>query len=613
MKVVPLNGTWKCKPDFDDIGIEKGWYLLGNYNVNGNSLIDIQIPKSFNLLKNFEVFEGIFWHFYQFNLNESVDTNSHTYQIRFKGSNYKTQVWLNEAFLSEHNGGFTPFYVNISEDLIQKDNFLVVRVDNIRENDRVPAIFFDWFNWGGIYRNVDLLLLNNNRVKDIVIKTTLNTLNVCDVKITYKIIGSLSFKWQILDLNHSNTLYEGEVLEGSGVGATTLKMNNPKLWSPDNPNLYYLKIIKTPIKFKENTLYEQHFGIRQIEVIGSNIFLNKRKIQLKGISLHEEYAPFGRTIPYEKRLEDIKTIKSLGFNALRTAHYPHDEDLLDIADKIGILILEEIPVYWNCNFKSNDVFKVAARTLRELIKRDINHPSVIWWSVGNEIPIHRRECSRFIKRLMVLARNYDDTRIVTYVSRKLITDLTRRYADVATINSYFGWYYGHERMLSLFLDIMSAPLFTKPWIFTEFGAGAKYGFHDEWKNQTKFTEEKQLQLLDYTIRTINSKECFNGWFIWIFRDFHSLMKSGKYQQGFNRKGIVSEKSFEKKMIYYRIPQLIEKQRKVLNTKLLGIILWIIFFPFSYLILTHLITIFSDLYGKIGFKKGATSYNYSNEK
>ena len=613
MKVVSLNGNWKCKPDFDNIGIEEGWYLLENYNNNDNSLINIKIPKSFNLLKNFGVFEGIFWHFYQFSLNKLLDISTYKYQIRFKGSNYKTQVWLNGEFLGEHDGGFTPFYINISDTLTQKDNLLVVRVDNIREKERVPAIFFDWFNWSGIYRDVDLLLLKKNRIKDVVIKTTLNTLNLCTVKISYKIIGYLSFKWQVSDLYHSNTLYEGDIFEGSGVGAITLKMDNPKLWSPDNPNLYYLKIIDTSTNFKKDILYEYHFGIRQIEVIGSNILLNKRKIQLKGISLHEEYMPFGRTIPYEKRLEDIKTIKSLGFNALRSAHYPHDEDLLEIADKFGLLILEEIPVYWNCNFKSNEVFKVAARMLRELIKRDINHPSVIWWSVGNEIPIHKRECSRFIKRLMVLARNYDDTRIITYVSRKLITDLTRRYADVATINSYFGWYFGHERMLSLFLDIMTAPLFTKPWIFTEFGAGAKFGFHDDWKNQTKFTEERQLYLLDYTIRTINSNQCFNGWFIWIFRDFRTLMKSGKYQQGFNRKGIVSEKSHEKKMIYYKIPQLIEKQRKVLNTKLLGIILWIIFFPFSYLILTHLITLLADLYGKIGYKKGVTSYDYSNEK
>ncbi|MFW9945333.1 MAG: glycoside hydrolase family 2 protein [Candidatus Odinarchaeota archaeon] len=613
MKVVSLNGTWKCKPDFDDIGIEKGWYLIENYSNNGNSLIDIQIPNSFNLLKNFEVFEGIFWHFYQFNMNESVDINNHIYQIRFKGSNYKTQVWLNGAFLGEHNGGFTPFYVNISKHLTQKDNFLVIRVDNVRKKDRIPPIFFDWFNWGGIYRDVDLLLLNKNRIKEIVIKTTLDTLNVCNIKIIYKIIGFLSFKWQILDSNHSNTLYEGDIFKGSGLGNIILKMSNPKLWSPDNPYLYYLKIINISSEIKEDILYESYFGVRQVEVIGSNILLNKRKIRLKGVSLHEEYMPFGRTIPYEKRLEDIKTIKSLGFNALRTAHYSHDEDLLEIADKIGILILEEIPVYWNCNFKSNAVFKVAARILRELIKRDINHPSVIWWSVGNEIPIHKRECSRFVRRLMMLARTYDDTRIVTYVSRKLITDLTRRFADVATINTYFGWYFGHERMLSLFLDIMNAPFFTKPWIFTEFGAGAKYGFHDDWRNQTKFTEERQLQLLDYTIRTINSKEYFAGWLIWIFRDFRSLMKSGEYQQGFNRKGIVSEKSYEKKLIFYRIPKLIENQRKALNTKVLGIILWIIFFPFSYLVLTHLITILSDLHGKIGFKKGATSYNYSNEK
>ena len=158
-------------------------------------------------------------------------------------------------------------------------------------------------------------------------------------------------------------------------------------------------------------------------------------------------------------------------------------------------------------------------------------------------------------------------------------------------------------MLSLILDWVRTPIISKPWIFTEFGAGAKFGFRDKWKNQTKFSEEYQLNLLDYTIRTINSKNYFSGWFIWIFRDFKTLQKNNKYQQGFNRKGIVSERSIEKKLIYYHLPKILNRKRNSINTKFLGILLWIIFFPFSYLITTHLITPLLDILAKNDYRRG----------
>ena len=175
---------------------------------------------------------------------------------------------------------------------------------------------------------------------------------------------------------------------------------------------------------------------------------------MKGASLHEEYMPYGRTIPYEKRKEDIENFKSLGFNAIRTAHYSHDEALVEIADRIGLFVLEEIPVYQHCEFKNSQTYETAENMLRDLIYSDINHPSVIWWSVGNEVPLHQRNCARFIKKLIDFARELDDSRIITCASRKLIPDLTRKYVDIATINTYFGWYFGHEKMISLILDII---------------------------------------------------------------------------------------------------------------------------------------------------------------
>ncbi|MFX0106001.1 MAG: glycoside hydrolase family 2 TIM barrel-domain containing protein [Candidatus Hodarchaeota archaeon] len=396
-----------------------------------------------------------------------------------------------------------------------------------------------------------------------------------------------------MDSFKTDILYEGTVYKSSGKGIIKLTINNPKLWSPNTPNLYYLKIFDNSSKQEHSLIFDAYFGIRQIEINGIHLYLNKEKIYLKGASLHEEYMPYGRTILYENRREDIENFKSLGFNAIRTAHYSHDEDLIDIADKLGILILEEIPVYWSCDYKNPYTYNQAANMLRELIWRDINHPSVIWWSVGNEVPLHQRACSKFIKSLISLAREIDNSRIVTVVSRKLIPDLTRISTDVATINSYFGWYFGHEKMINLVMDLIRTPIFNKPWIYTEFGAGAKYGFHTNKKNPLKYSEEKQLQLIDYTIRTINSKDFFAGWFIWIYRDFRSPKRQNKFQQGYNRKGIVSGEKNEKKLIYYRIPKIINVKRKSYNTKVLGLILWIIFFPISNILFTRITNLFIE--------------------
>ncbi|MFX1569513.1 MAG: glycoside hydrolase family 2 protein [Promethearchaeota archaeon] len=578
MKTVSLNGKWKCISDHQNIGIKNKWYDQEHYELDRKNLIDIEIPKSFNNLDEFGNFEGIVWHFYQFKMRETLDLSKFDYQIRFKGANYNSKVWLNGKYLGQHNGGFTPFTFNINSKIIDKENDLIVRIDNKRRKDYVPAISFDWFNWGGIYRDVDLIILDKNRLEKVSIKTSVITKQKSKIEVTFQIKGKVSLRWQVLDQSKSNVLYNGTSLESSGNGGFNFVMKNPQLWSPENPNLYNLEIYNS--LHNDTLIFETYFGIRQIEINGIDLILNKEKIFLKGASLHEEYMPYGRTIPYEKRREDILNIKALGFNAIRTAHYSHDEALMDIADKEGILILEEIPVYWAIDFKNLKTCETAANMLKELIWRDINHPSVIWWSVGNECPLHKKSCSKFIKSLINLAKEIDNTRLVTVVSRKLIPDLTRKAVDIATINTYFGWYFGHERMISLVLDLIRTPFINKPWIYTEFGAGAKYGFHGDWNKQVKFSEEKQLQVLDYTIKTINSKEYFAGWFIWIYRDFRALHRNNEYQQGYNRKGIVSGEKNEKKLIAYRFPKIINEQRKTINTKMIGILLWIVLYPFS---------------------------------
>ncbi|MHA1272014.1 MAG: glycoside hydrolase family 2 protein [Promethearchaeota archaeon] len=601
MMRISLNGKWKCRPDIKNEGINNKWFLRENVNFNDPSLLEIIIPNSFNILKNFELYEGIFWHFYTFDLENGINNKSFDYFLKFYGANYITKVWLNGSYIGEFEGGFVPFRFKVNNFLKSSNNFLVVWVDNKRRESQIPDVAIDWFNWGGIYRDVELEILEKDRIEDVVIKTTVKSNRESKIEIKYKISGQTPLYWEIFEFEKENPLFFGNISETSGEGCFSLTISNPKLWSPESPNLYILKIYNNPNIQERSLLFESTFGIRQIEVIGKYLYLNKKRIYLKGISLHEELMPYGRTIPHELRERDLKDIKSLGLNAVRTTHYPHDESLVKIADRIGLLILEEIPVYWHCNFKSVKTFKIAARMIKNLIKRDINHPSVIWWSVGNEIPIELPECAKFINRLMEWVRRFDDTRIITFVSNKLFCDLVKRNADVGAINLYFGWYYGSPKMISPVLDIFHVPIFDKPIVYTEFGAGAKYGYHKEWELQEKFSEERQLYVLDYTIKTLNSLEYVAGWFIWVYRDFRAYMRQNKFQQGFNRKGIVSEKN-EKKLIYYRIPKIINEKRKIRHFRLLSVLLWIILFPLDF-IFSYILEIFIKIGSKKGVQKG----------
>ena len=603
MKVISLNGKWNCCPDLNDVGIQDKWHDPSKFDELQDQLEEIEIPSSFNLIKKYSLYEGIFWHFYEFKISK-VDINEKIdYRLIFKGCNYLTLVWLNGFFLGYHEGGFTPFSFDIERKSLKEKNFLVVRTDNARRKGQIPDLAFDWFNWGGIYRDVELQLLDKNRVKNVQIKTRLIALNEWNIDISFVIKGHLSINWKILDGANGNIIKEGVERNLEKKGNISVILKGLKTWSPEEPNLYYLKIVSIE-KDKENAiLFNHHFGIRQIEVVGNRILLNKKPIMLKGVSLHEELIQYGRTIPIKKREQDLIDIKSLGFNTVRTAHYSHDESLLNLADKIGILILEEIPIWGKFDYKNPRTFILACKMIKEMIYRDFNHPSVIWWSVGNEIPIENPLVSKFIKNLMDWARKLDDTRIVTYVSYRIFSDVYRHHADVATINFYFGWYFANVKQINLFLNIMRVTAQNKPWIFTEFGAGAKFGFHQKLKKFIKYSEERQLLTLEYSIRTFNAMEHLSGWLIWNYRDFRSLSRQNEFQMGFNRKGIVSEKTFEKKLIYHRLPKIIEAKRKIMNTRFLGLLIWLILFPIAWILTLTIYAPLLNLFERNVIEKG----------
>ncbi|TFF89488.1 MAG: hypothetical protein EU548_07415 [Promethearchaeota archaeon] len=569
-----LSGSWLFDTDLNNMGIKNQIYLNKNIINNKDNYEKITVPSCWNSDPNLDRYEGICWYFKSFKINE-FDKETSEFFIVFEGINYYSKIWLNGNFIGSHKGGFLPFRLKIDTKNISlnKINYLAVRVDNIRRKDAIPGKLFDWYNWGGIYRDVFYEILPKDRIKWMHIISSLQK-NQANLKIIYRLTSVEPFSYNIK--LKENIIKEGDIKPISDNGYFLIKIKNPKLWSPNHPALYHIEINLTNNKH----YLREMFGIRAIKTKDSRLYLNNKQIKLYGVNLHEELIPFGRAIPIEERKKDLKNIKKLGFNAIRSAHYSHDESLLDLADELGILILEEIPVYWNIRYKNRETLKFAAQMIHDLIFRDYNHPSVIFWSVGNEIPIESIHCHRFILSLIRYAKKLDPYRLVSYVSSHFLSDHYRRKTDIAILNEYFGWYFLSVKNLNFILEMTRgiSLCYNKPWFITEFGAGAKKGFHSN--TLKKFSEEKQASIISRSIEIFNSKDWIAGWFIWIYRDFKSALRTNQYQNGFNRKGIVSEKN-EAKLIAKIMPKIIKKSTPTRKFSFLSKLAFPLGFFFSY--------------------------------
>jgi len=554
---INLNGNWYYVVDVNNQGLKNNWFTWDNYKENPN-LGRVILPNCWNNIEEngervYDKYEGTMWFYKEFNLEDII--KNHDYYLQFNGSNYLSMVWLNGKYLGRNEGGFLPFKFRINNYIIKGSNFVAIRVDNIRRTAGIPGKATDWYNWGGIYRDIYIDILPINRLNNIKIKTLSLSSGIAEVQFSYEMNNPFDFSWEISYQNKK--IKGGKINRKNTVDYLKIEITNPYLWSPQDPNLYLLKIINNSGKI----VHSIRFGIRLIEIKKGFLYINKKLAKLRGVSLHEELLPYGRAVPREERKKDILRMKEFGFNALRTSHYSHDESLIELADELGIYILEEIPIYWNIKFKNPRVLKLGAHMIKTLVNRDYNHSSVIMWSLGNEIPVENKYCRHVFKHLYKYARKLDDSRIITHVSRSFWGDPLRKYSDVVCVNMYFGWYLFNERIINFVLELIRSTSPNKPWFITEFGAGAKFGFHS--KSLEKFSEEKQASILSYLIECFNSKNFIQGHFIWIFRDFRSPLRQNKYQIGFNRKGIISEKNELKIIakIYSKIKDKKSKKRR----------------------------------------------------
>src|SRR5262249_34493978 len=337
-------------------------------------------------------------------------------------------------------------------------------------------------------------------------------------------------------------------LGNDGLLRFSLAAPNLELWSPEKPKLYRVEITVGADQVSEE------IGFRTIETRGPDILLNGKSIFLRGIDMHEE--PVGRSGRAHGD-EDARTLlglaKELGCNFVRLAHYPHDESMVRTADRLGLMVWSEVPVYQGVDFKNPQTLAKATQQLNEMITRDRNRAAIILWSVSNETP-KGTERNAFLQQLIKTARSLDPTRLITTATnqtnatephKKIFDDPIIADLDVFGVNEYIGWYEG----VPADLDITTwATPYAKPMIVSEFGGEAKYGLHGSVLQ--RWTEENQEEIYKRQIAALRKIPFLRGTSPWILKDFRSPHRQlPRLQDGFNRKGLISENGERKKAFY----------------------------------------------------------------
>jgi beta-glucuronidase len=502
----------------------------------------LKVPSDWNTQDDRLLFyEGTIWYKKAFDYQRKGNTRLFVY---FGAANYIADVYLNGQKLGRHEGGFTPFNFEITNLVRDTNNSLIVKVDNKRRRDAVPTLITDWWNYGGITRQVKLVETPNTFVNDYLIQLQKGSQN--RIAGWVKLNGSkssqkISIRIPEAQINKSFTS------DANGFARIDFDASLT-LWAPANPKLYQV-VIET-----ETDRVQDEIGFRSLETKGTEILLNGKPVFLRGVCIHEE-APFrgGRAYSREDAVTLLNWAKELGANFVRLAHYPHNEFMLREADRMGIMVWSEIPVYWTILWENPATLENAQTQLSEMITRDKNRAAVIIWSMANETPVGEARLS-FLRKLIDRARSLDSTRLISaamerhYVegtTTQMIDDPLGEYVDVFGCNEYVGWYDGLPDKIDRVDWKMK---YEKPLIMTEFGGEAPYGNHGD--NLTRWTEEYQENVYQHQINMLKRIPFLRGTCPWILMDFRSPRRPlPGIQDFYNRKGLISDQGQRKKAFY----------------------------------------------------------------
>lgn len=544
-----LNGKWQAIIDPYDRGTDRGYFKDAHpkgktdfYEYDFEKSGTLNVPGDYNSqTPELKYYESTVWYKRSFSYSKK-DGRAF---LHFGAVNYVADVYLNGSKLGSHEGGFTPFQFEVTDKLKSGQNTLILRVNNQRRADGLPSLDYDWWNYGGITRDVNLVETPATFVEDYFVHVA--SANTGRIEGWVKLNGTEKGKTVQVAIPalklHLSLLPNNDGLARFGAKA------RPELWEPEHPKLY-----DVDFTCGADTV-EDKIGFRNIAVKGDEILLNGKSVFLRGVNFHEEIPQRGaRAYSAEDALMMLNWAKEMGCNFVRLPHYPQNEYVLHLADKMGIMLWEEIPIWQSIQFENPEVKTKAERFMKEMVSRDRNRCSVIIWSLSNETRSSTAR-TRFLMDLAGYTRSLDTTRLISSALNNVqhehnkitIADSLVKVLDVVGVNEYMGWYGTWTTPPG---EIVWENPYKKPLIMSEFGAEALYGNHGSKDTTSSWSEEYQEQVFKDQITMFKNIPFLRGVSPWVLADFRSPIRNlpGK-QDGWNRKGLISEKGDKKKAWY----------------------------------------------------------------
>ena len=549
-----LNGKWNVIVDLYDQGEKMEIFKnrtpqkheeFYEYSFEGG--LRLNVPGDWNSqIPELKYYEGTVWYARHFDADPQQDERQFLY---FGAVSYRCQVYLNGEKIATHEGGFTPFEVELTGKLRKGDNFLTVMVNNRRTTDAIPALAFDWWNYGGITRDVMLITTPRQYVRDYFVRLADNDSRSVQVSVALAEPQAAEVKVEIPELKISETV----VTDASGRAELTFKTRGRglQLWQPENAKLYDV------VLSCGNDTVSDEIGFRYLGTDGTKILVNGEPVFMRSISVHEEIPQRkGRAFSQADAEMLLSEAKALGVNMIRLAHYPQNEYIVRLAEKMGIVLWQEIPIWQGIDFEDAGTKAKAQNMLTEMIHRDRNRCAVCFWGVANETkPSEARNA--FLLSLLDTGRSIDTSRLyVAAFDLVYFNEETRHFEmddpftenlDVVAVNKYMGWYHPWpvpptEAVWDVVPD--------KPLIISEFGGEALYGQHGDRNVTSSWSEEYQARLYEDNLEMFRHIPNLAGVSPWVLFDFRSPYRfHPTNQEDWNRKGLVSDQGYRKQAWY----------------------------------------------------------------
>ncbi|MBD5233333.1 MAG: glycoside hydrolase family 2 [Bacteroidales bacterium] len=548
-----LNGRWDAIVDLYDQGDRMKVYenrspqgTTDFYEYSFDGGLRLEVPGDWNSQSpELKYYEGTVWYGRHFEADPEPGNSEYLY---FGAVSYRCNVYLNGKKIGEHEGGFTPFAIDVTGELKKGDNFLVVEVNNRRTRDAIPSLAFDWWNYGGITRDVMLVTVPENHIEDYFIRLRKDHPELIDIDL--RMSQPLPGVAVTVDIPGLKKRFEG-VTDSEGCVKGSLKVKNLKRWAPDAPVLYDVVLTAGADRVTEE------IGFRNIAVDGTKILVNGQPQFMRCISFHEEIPQrMGRAFSQADATMLLNEAKELGVNMIRLAHYPQNEYTVRMAEKMGIMLWQEIPIWQGIDFADYGTRAKAQSMLTEMINRDKNRCAVGFWGVANETK-PSPERNDFLMSLLETGKDIDTTRL--YVAafdlvefdkdRGIFTmdDPFTENLDVVGVNKYMGWYHPWPvPPAEAVWDVTPG----KPLIISEFGGEALYGQAGSRDVASSWSEDYQARLYEDNLRMMENIPNLAGVSPWILFDFRSPFRfHPTNQEGWNRKGLISDRGQRKKAWY----------------------------------------------------------------